>query len=247
MRQFSAWQARLFPLAAVLLLHSEGTVLPCQAAGPPPKPQDSRATASRPSGPPVMAKLLGGIFHVGESRYGWYWLATRFDADRDGTITRKEFPGTAEQFDRLDRNGDGVLTADDFEWELEDSSLRPSVGPWFSLIDANSNGRISRKEWQDFFSKNSKGKGYLTPEDLEDALRQAAPRPRPDKASDDGPSPFTIAKGFLSSELGSLREGPAVGQPGPEFNLKTADGKRRVRLSQYRGKKPVVLVFGSFT
>jgi peroxiredoxin len=44
-----------------------------------------------------------------------------------------------------------------------------------------------------------------------------------------------------------MREGPAINQQAPDFILRTQDGKRQVRLSDFRGKKPVVLVFGSFT
>jgi hypothetical protein len=40
---------------------------------------------------------------------------------------------------------------------------------------------------------------------------------------------------------------PKVGQIAPDFALKTADGKKTVKLSDSRGKTPVVLVFGSFT
>ncbi len=39
-------------------------------------------------------------------------------------------------------------------------------------------------------------------------------------------------------------------QPGdlaPDFSLETVDRKSRVRLSEFRGKQPVVLVFGSYT
>jgi len=54
-------------------------------------------------------------------------------------------------------------------------------------------------------------------------------------------------KGLLDGELGSSHEGPAIGDDAPDFTLKTQDGKRQIRLSQFRGQKPVVLVFGSFT
>ncbi len=40
---------------------------------------------------------------------------------------------------------------------------------------------------------------------------------------------------------------PAVGQSAPDFSLKTLDGKETIALSQFRGKKPVVLIFGSYT
>jgi len=37
------------------------------------------------------------------------------------------------------------------------------------------------------------------------------------------------------------------GNPAPDFNLKSVDGKRKVRLSSFQGKKPVALIFGSYT
>ncbi|MEM7164186.1 MAG: hypothetical protein AAF581_01910 [Planctomycetota bacterium] len=44
-----------------------------------------------------------------------------------------------------------------------------------------------------------------------------------------------------------LREPPAVGDPAPDFALQTDDGAARIRLSDYRGNLPVVLIFGSWT
>ncbi len=38
-----------------------------------------------------------------------------------------------------------------------------------------------------------------------------------------------------------------VGDAAPDFNLETTDKKSRVQLSSFRGQKPVVLVFGSYT
>ncbi len=40
---------------------------------------------------------------------------------------------------------------------------------------------------------------------------------------------------------------PKVGEVAPAFELKTLDGKTTVILEQYRGKRPVVLFFGSYT
>jgi len=57
-----------------------------------------------------------GWFHPSESRLGWKWLAGRMDADRDGQVTRDEFRGPPDFFDRLDRDRDGVLTEADFDW-----------------------------------------------------------------------------------------------------------------------------------
>lgn len=38
-----------------------------------------------------------------------------------------------------------------------------------------------------------------------------------------------------------------VGDAAPDFELQTADRESRVQLSSFRGKQPVVLVFGSYT
>lgn len=38
-----------------------------------------------------------------------------------------------------------------------------------------------------------------------------------------------------------------AGDPAPDFSLKSPGGETAVRLSDYRGDKPVVLIFGSYT
>ena len=40
---------------------------------------------------------------------------------------------------------------------------------------------------------------------------------------------------------------PKVGEHAPDFDLDLHDGSGRVRLSSYRGDRPVVLIFGSLT
>jgi hypothetical protein len=47
----------------------------------------------------------------------------------------------------------------------------------------------------------------------------------------------------LEAEAGA----PKIGDPAPDFALKELDGVTKYRLSDYRGKKPVALIFGSFT
>ena len=38
-----------------------------------------------------------------------------------------------------------------------------------------------------------------------------------------------------------------VGDKAPDFTLKSVDGKQKVTLSDFRGQKPVVLIFASYT
>jgi hypothetical protein len=48
---------------------------------------------------------------------------------------------------------------------------------------------------------------------------------------------------WLVARTGHLK----VGALAPDFDLPTLDNTSRVRLSSFRGEKPVVLVFGSYT
>lgn len=48
---------------------------------------------------------------------------------------------------------------------------------------------------------------------------------------------------WLHARAGSL----SVGDAAPDFTLETHDKSSRVQLSSFRGEKPVVLVFGSYT
>src|SRR5687767_10216863 len=56
-------------------------------------------------------------------------------------------------------------------------------------------------------------------------------------------SVFPFKRMWLSARRGSLN----VGSAAPDFSLETYDRKSKVQLSAFRGKKPVVLVFGSYT
>ncbi len=40
---------------------------------------------------------------------------------------------------------------------------------------------------------------------------------------------------------------PKAGDVAPDFELYDTEGKNPMRLSDFRGKKPVALVFGSYT
>ena len=192
-----------------------------------------------------------GWFHSSQLHYGWEWLARKYDSNQDGVIAQDEFDGPAELFERLDRDGDGDLKADDFDWSDRSPFLRQQglANQLFARIDSSSNGRISAEEWKKAFEKLAADKGYLSREDLRAALFPPPPKPELMLAmmKKEGPSRTTLLKGIASGELGSIFEGPAVGKPAPDFELETEDGKQKIRLADFRGQKPVVLIFGSFT
>ncbi len=56
--------------------------------------------------------------------------------------------------------------------------------------------------------------------------------------------------GFRESQAWHRRHGPRApkaGEAAPDFELSDCLGENAVKLSQFRGQKPVALVFGSFT
>lgn len=189
-------------------------------------------------------------FHPGRSRYGWDWLTARYDPNGDGTITAEEFTGPKPLFARLDRDRDGSLRRDDLDWTEQSLYLRSRAPfrPKFAAADSNSNGRVTREEFQALFDRAAGAKGYLTPDDLADLL---GPPPRSSAGAGgpprDMPTRSTLLKGLVSGEIGSIHEGPGIDQAAPDFTLSSHDRQLRLSLSDFQGRQPVVLIFGSFT
>src|SRR5262245_44971159 len=179
-RYVSHWRSVM--LVGVLL---SATVGISNAADPSEKPADTDKDKNRPA---EIAEMLWAIvggsqmgpgdgwFHPGQSRYSWDWLAERFDSDHDGIITREEFKGPSYLFDRLDANHDGVLTKWDFDWSQSSALMRQGMmaGQWFRRIDSNSNGRISKEEWNSYSTGSARGRITSRP----DALAGRSPTPR---------------------------------------------------------------------
>ena len=42
-------------------------------------------------------------------------------------------------------------------------------------------------------------------------------------------------------------QAPKIGEMAPDFELSDTQGKQTVKLSDFRGQRPVALIFGSFT
>ena len=197
----------------------------------------------------VKGSMMGagdGWFGPAESRYDWDWLAKRHEIESDGEIESDKFKGTPALFERLDRNRDGKITADDLNWSERNPWVQQSyvVNRLFRKIDPNGDGKLAREEWLAFFDRASGGKDELTAEELRNAwLVGFSSSFNPG----DAPSKEILLQGLFAGEVGSLQEGPKVNDPAPGLMLKTQDGKKTIRLADVIGTKPVVIVFGNFT
>jgi len=62
------------------------------------------------------------------------------DVNHDGRVTRQEWHGTREAFDRLDGNRDGVLSGTEVNGNEPPTDL-------FTSVDMNRDGQVTRDEW----------------------------------------------------------------------------------------------------
>ncbi len=200
-----------------------------------------------------------GWFGPAQTRYTWSWLAKLHGLDpASGAISRKEFKGSDVQFARVDRDRNGVITPDDLDWSEKSVYLQQSafLRNVFRRMNTAGDGELTKKEWLEFFDKAANGKETLTVDEFRDAILKASGGrrlSRPDAAKGNSAKRAsanfraTLVRGLFAGEIGSMNEGPSIGQPAPNFSLKTIDGKQTIQLSNVIGKRPVVLVFGNYT
>jgi hypothetical protein len=179
-----------------------------------------------------------------QSRFDWSYASKRYDADADEAIQASEFKGSEQDFGRLDRNKDGVVTDADFDWT--EHSLTPTPGlMMFFMSDRDANGKVTKEEFLQLFSQLASGEdSYLAIDDVRDQFVPAKSRSN-DKRPDQ-PSASTLVMGLKNQEIGSLQSGPNLGELAPDFTLSDLDGNE-VALTKQIGNKPTVLVFGNFT
>ena len=109
--------------------------------------------------------------------------------------------------------------------EIKAAGTQPStvnISRLIRLMDLDNDHKISKEEYTSFFVESDQDKdGFVTEKEIMELMKKLGQN-----------------QGTGSIELG---------QKAPDFTLKSLDGKKTIRLSDYKGKKPVVLVFGSYT
>jgi thiol-disulfide isomerase/thioredoxin/Ca2+-binding EF-hand superfamily protein len=188
-----------------------------------------------------------GWFGPAESRFSWAWLAQLHGLEaKAARLPKKDFRGSDALFDQLDRDGDGSIAPTDLDWSDTNPYVQQAaaVTRIFRRMDGNTDGELTRAELDAFFQRVGNGKESITADDLRRLLIPRGPR---GFAPGDAPSVPVLLKGFFSSEIGSLSEGPHLGDSAPSFNLGAVDGTGEVQFAKLLGKKPVVLILGNFT
>lgn len=185
-----------------------------------------------------------GWFGPGQSRFDWKWLLQEYElAESTEELPLAKFQGKEGIAKRLDRDEDGSITPDDLDWSDRNPWVREAyvVGRLFRRMNAGGDGRLTRDELTAFFDRVSRGKDHVLIGDLRDALLGGGGGPV------DSPSREVLVRGLVAGEIGSIYEGPKLGDSAPDFTLKSSDGTQTHQLSRMIGQRPVVLVFGNFT
>jgi EF hand len=172
----------------------------------------------------------------------WELLAAKYDANHDGKISRKEYSKADKYFARLDLDGDGEITKADADALGTRAARKPGrtgergKGRGAAGNDRGAAGRArgAAGEGRGTTDQGTDGKSELTKKIMVAAEGVVAP---------DFNLPRLLSQ---QSKPKSKIWLPAKTkfEPSTELNLKALD---RLKLSSFRDKKPVALIFGSYT
>ena len=195
----------------------------------------------------------------------WSVLAERYDKNGDGRITAEEYPRGKAKFVAYDADTDGVLTAADFEEVGGMDFGRMRLGRSIMAADLDESGDVEAEEWKAWLDSLGADRDGVIPESefkAPESGRRGGGRSASLDRDGDGKLELsdlelvyilvdTNGDGDLDAHELSGRPyqvAAKVGRKAPDFELALAkDVERKVRLSSFAGKRPVALVFGSYT
>jgi Ca2+-binding EF-hand superfamily protein len=201
-----------------------------------------------------------GWFKASQSRLNMDWLKSNFDKNGDGKIEKPEISERFKSFSRLDRNNDGFITDRDLDWSKY-NPLQPDSSEstqMFFMLDSDTNGKVSIDELQGMFGfLDQEKRGYFTAEDLKRMFDLLEKQKQQSKTAESSQKVMASMQArqmmpmylemLLSEQMGHLSDGPQIGDLAPEIDLPLLKSKERIKISDLRDKRIVVLNFGSFT
>lgn len=187
-----------------------------------------------------------GWFGPAESRYTYAWLAERHGADNSRGITEDGFVGPTDLFHVLDRNSDGIIQPADLDWSDANPYVQLSyaLNRIFRRLDVEGSGGLTREAWNRLFDDATGGNEMMAAKDFAATLLRGEGG---GFTPGDAPTQESLLRGLFAGEIGSMVEGPHVGDTAPSFQLRTPRGDETVSIDTLIGEKPLVLVFGNFT
>jgi hypothetical protein len=150
------------------------------------------------------------------------------------------------QFIQILAVGAGLLASVALAFAADDKPRRPPEGAkplvparLLEQLDKNKNGSLDRDEvpgrmMEQFDRIDANKDGVLDRDELMAARRRGG-----------GGRPGEVITPAAKGER--LPDRLRVGDPAPDFTLPSVSGKGEVTLSRFRGKRPVVLIFASYT
>ncbi len=224
----------------------------------------------------------------------WAYLLSKYDGDGDQRIEFAEYNRDRDNFDRLDRDDDGVLSIEDFP-ALDEESFRGFyrdqralrvLGAHFQADEDTAELRLEELEWMimtydldyddaidaeefaagaeehrrevDDGDDSGTERAMMGDYDAWEVLIEAVDDDGDGRLAtrelvaffnerDDGDQVLSMRGGASEEARRPDTSGVLEGEMAPDFSLEPPDGGERVTLSSFRGKKPVALVFGSYT
>jgi Ca2+-binding EF-hand superfamily protein len=180
----------------------------------------------------------------GAKRFDPARMLEQFDHNKDGVLEATELPERMkDRFGQMDLNQDGKLNKEELQKAAGRAGKQPAARAaetsdvLFRALDANADGKLSQEELKnaaDVLKKLDRNK--------DGAIERGEVLATSGKG---GGRPGEVITPAAKEER--HQDQLKVGDLAPDFTLPDPTGKKQVSLSSFRGKKPVVLVFASYT
>jgi len=180
----------------------------------------------------------------------------RLDRDKDGVLTVADFKRRDSRDRRGSRGGRrgggrgrsaSMLFGRLMDTDKNQEVTKKEVNSWVKEHDKNNDGKLDKDE----FGNPRRGEfiiGMLD-KDEDSMVSLAEFTTEFDKAAGEA-GVIKVATRRRGNRGGRTRPSdgaPKVGVVAPEIHLSYKDGKSKAKLSSFKGKKPVALIFGSYT